>query len=78
MSVAICSMPRRPLSGVRISCEQHARKASFASLVACSSRFRTCVSSMRIRASTSSPTHTAPTTLPSLSCLGSADTCRWI
>mmetsp|Transcript_52906 Transcript_52906/g.121438 ORF Transcript_52906/g.121438 Transcript_52906/m.121438 type:complete len:278 (+) Transcript_52906:842-1675(+) len=75
---AICSMPSSPLRGVRISCDMHARKASLASLVFCSSRFLSCASITRLRASTSSPTHTAPTARPSLPYLGSADTCRWI
>mmetsp|Transcript_36956 Transcript_36956/g.97870 ORF Transcript_36956/g.97870 Transcript_36956/m.97870 type:complete len:210 (+) Transcript_36956:1252-1881(+) len=69
-------MPRSPLRGVRISCDMDARKASLAALVSCSWWLRSCSRSTRRRASTSSPTQTTPTTLPSRSCLGSADTCR--
>ena len=38
----------------------------------------TVASSMRRRNATSSPTHTAPTTRPDESRLGSTETCRWI
>mmetsp|Transcript_14878 Transcript_14878/g.45452 ORF Transcript_14878/g.45452 Transcript_14878/m.45452 type:complete len:229 (-) Transcript_14878:993-1679(-) len=70
---ASCSMPSRPLSGVRIPCDMQARKWSLERFSRSSSIIWLCFCSTRRRASTSSPTQTAPMTAPLASTRGSAE-----
>ena len=62
--MASCSMPRTPLSGVRISCDIDARKLPLASLDARSFAALICAFSMYFFSVMSCPTPTTPTMKP--------------
>ena len=61
-TIASWSMPSSPLSGVRISWDIHARKASFASFTSCSRTVSTFARMIWLRARTSSATQTTAVT----------------